>query len=507
MNSVESQPFCLNQNFCLLGVRLGHECSLIVPADKRRVFIHLKLLLTSFAHLVFRGASAVFSAQSANKFTVLNVREWSSFLSTGLTQGVSKTSRSAFTHFMPSRSRFLQLFHHRGRVLALVLIHLLTHLHTTSAQIGDQPPKDHLHQLHTCDEGPWGRLRYYYFFLEAPEYVVAQFPLPNTTSKWIFPLNDFDRIEPMLRSAGLEAESVERLLLPRRVVKDDRYVYLFPSAFDLESMSSETRSLIYAELARNPANTYHYSPVFFLADSVAEWAQESGLSQDIVDRISSLSYKAGNALVFSDIPLLLSHAENVTEARFLMQKLTRVRTLMVQLELSESDSIPDLLNYWSTGLGLRRKEIEPLLHAIAKTEGVDHVSLLHLLPPQPRKLLYTYPDMSYATEGRLPDCHWTSLNFFNLRPQQYLLDTRLATSLVQQDFEKVEPPYRYGDILMFIEPNKGAVHSATYLAGDILFSKNGSNLLAPWLLMRLQDLKNLYNVSPGNTRIQGYRHK
>lgn len=404
--------------------------------------------------------------------------------------------------------RSLHLSHPQCRKLALILIYALTPSCMAADQAAEAPPPSaRLHQLHSCDEGPWGRLSYYYFFLEAPEYVVVQFPLPNTTSKWVFHLDDFQRVEPMLRSAGMAAESVERLLLPRRVVKDDRFVYLFPSASDLEGMSADTRSRVYAELARNPANTFHYSPVFFLADSVAEWAEESGLSESIVDRISSLSYKAGNALVFADIPLLLSHAETVAEARFIMQKLTRVRTLMVQLELSENDSIPDLLNYWSTGLGLRRKEIEPLLHAIARTEGVNHVSLLHVLPPQPRKLLYTYPDMSYATEGRLPDCHWTSLNFFNLTPQQYLLDTRLATTLVQQDFAKVEPPYRYGDVLMFIEPNKGAVHSATYLAADILFSKNGSNLLAPWLLMRLQDLQNLYNVSPGNTRIQGYRHK
>jgi hypothetical protein len=362
-------------------------------------------------------------------------------------------------------------------------------------------------EVQACAAGPWGRLSYYYFYLEAPDYVVAQFPLPATMTKWVFNLEDFNKIEPLLASVGMAPERIEQLILPRRVVKDERYVYLFPSGSDIESLTPESRSAIYTELARNPANVFHYSPVYFLADSVQEWAKESGLPDETVSTIERLAYRSGDALVFSDIPLLLTHAQNVAEARLIMQKLTRVRTLMAQLDLSRDDSIPDLLNYWSTGLGLRRKEMEPLMNAIVHTKGVAYLDILHLLPPLPRKLLYTYPDMGYATEGRMPDCHWTSLNFFNIRPQQYLLDTHLATSLVKQDFEKVEPPFKYGDVLMFIEPDGKAVHSATYLADDIMFSKNGSNILAPWLLMRLQDLMKLYNVRPGQTRIEGFRHK
>lgn len=399
-------------------------------------------------------------------------------------------------------------FHHRPHKQFCQLVILLAFTLISCLHGEDEVPDDTGDQkINACAEGPWGRLSYYHFYLEAPDYVVAQFPLPATMTKWVFNIGDFDKIEPLLAGAGMAPERIEQLILPRRVVKDERYVYLFPSAADLESLTPETRSAIYTELARNPANVFHYSPVFFLADSVQEWAKESGLPDETVATIERLAYKSGDALVFSDIPLLLTHAQNVSEARLIMQKLTRVRTLMAQLDLSENDSIPDLLNYWSTGLGLRRKEMEPLMKAIVHTKGVAYLDILHLLPPLPRKLLYTYPDMGYATEGRMPDCHWTSLNFFNIRPQQFLLDTHLATSLVKQDFEKVEPPFRYGDVLMFIEPDGKAVHSATYLADDIMFSKNGSNILAPWLLMRLQDLMKLYDVRPGRTRIEGFRHK
>lgn len=368
----------------------------------------------------------------------------------------------------------------------------------------DTPVKDGLLK---CAPGPWGRVSYYHFYLEAPDYVVAQFPLPGTLTKWIFNSDEAASIGPMLRTAGMPAEAVERMTDPRRVVRNSHHAHVFPSHADLETLTPETRSSVYRLLALNSANVFHYSPVFFLADSVDEWARGSDIPDHIVASIKALSYRSGDALVFSDVPLLLSQAGTVEEARFIMQKLTRVRTLMPRLELSDDDSLSDLLAYWTTGLGLRRRDIEPLLRAIVQTEGVSHLDLVHLLPPLSRKLLYTYPDISHAMEGRLPDCHWTSLNFFKFTPESYLLDSKMATSTVKEDFELVDGPYRYGDILMFVRPNGQAIHSANYLADDITFSKNGSNMLAPWLLMRLGDLGKLYGVRPGGTRVEAFRHK
>lgn len=358
-----------------------------------------------------------------------------------------------------------------------------------------------------CSPGPWGRLTYYHFYLEAPDYVVAEFPLPPTVTKWIFNAEDTSDIGPMLKAAGMPEAAVDRMTDARRVVTDGRHTHVFPLHADLEALSPERRASVYKVLAQNPANAFHYFPVFFLADSVEEWARDSDIPPRLQEAINALSYRAGDALVFSDVPLLLSRAATVAEARFIMQKLTRVRTLMPRLELRQTDSVTDLLNYWSTGLGLRRREIEPLLRAIMRTSGVANLDLLHLLPPLSRKLLFTYPDISHAMEGRLPDCHWTSLNFFKFSPEPYLLDGKLATSTVREEFERAEPPYKYGDILMFIRSDGRAVHSANYLADDLLFSKNGSNMLAPWLLMRQGDLDKLYGVSTGDTRVEIFRHK
>jgi hypothetical protein len=115
--------------------------------------------------------------------------------------------------------------------------------------------------------------------------------------------------------------------------------------------------------------------------------------------------------------------------------------------------------------------------------------------------------MSFSNKGVLPDCHWTSLNFFNYEPHEYLLDPRLATNRVLDDYAPVEPPYTYGDILFFLRESDGdAFHSCLYLAEDLVFTKNGRNQLSPWIFSTIQDVSRVYlSITPG--RIQAYRRK
>ena len=184
-----------------------------------------------------------------------------------------------------------------------------------------------------------------------------------------------------------------------------------------------------------------------------------------------------------------------------------MRTLLARLAISDHEDIPSLVDYWNSGLGLRHKEIGPIIAAARRVKGVDHLDLLHVLPPLPSKLLYTYVDPEQATLGRFPDCHWTSLNFFNYEPENIYLDTRLAASAVMENFTPVEPPFRYADVLMFLDANEHAVHSCTYLAADLVFTKNGANITTPWILMQLEDVKKIYSEEEGVVRVQGYRHK
>jgi hypothetical protein len=97
------------------------------------------------------------------------------------------------------------------------------------------------------------------------------------------------------------------------------------------------------------------------------------------------------------------------------------------------------------------------------------------------------------------------LNFFNSVPKEFFLDTRLAAEHLLANYTTVEAPYRFGDVLCFLDNGQG-LHTCVFIADDIVLTKNGDSILAPWAMMQIKDVESVYRRS-ASTRIQGYRLK
>jgi len=352
--------------------------------------------------------------------------------------------------------------------------------------------------------GPWGRLRKVEIFLEASESVVARFPMPAPQTTWAIPSTELDAVAERLAQAGMRAPSIRRLLDPANRSTDKSLVRLHPLPDEIEQLTPQGRARWYAELATYPENDYARTPMVMTLPDPREWFRTSGLRPELLATIQRLSYPFGEAIAFSDIPLLLGMAESRSEALAILKAATRTRALLVKLELDRSSDLAEILEYWTTGLNLRRKDIEPMLTAIRDVEGAERLDVVHLLPALARKLLYTYPAPEMARQGVLPDCHWTSLNFFNSHEDDFLLEDRIAADALVKEFRAVSPPYRFGDLLLFLNDRGEAVHSAIYLADDIVFTKNGRNTTRPWILSTLSDLNGSYLHASG-TRMEGRR--
>ena len=256
-------------------------------------------------------------------------------------------------------------------------------------------------------------------------------------------------------------------------------------------------------LARWEANEFFHAPYFVPDGDVDAWLSGSNLRPDLIDIVRRTTYPAGKTFCFSDVSLLVALTKSHAEARAALKALSRTRTAILRLRLDDDSDIPKIAEYWSSG-DANAKDFLPLLESVKTNPLVDHVDIIHVLPPYARKLMYTYPHPSLAIGGRYPDCHWTSLNFFNYRPEGRLFDTQGATMFVLENFEPDEPPYRYGDVLFFTDPQGRAIHSCIYLADDYVFTKNGANLISPWLIMKLQEVIDRYSVN-GEPTIQIYR--
>ena len=353
--------------------------------------------------------------------------------------------------------------------------------------------------------GPWGKIEYSYFYLEAPDHLLATVPAPSSTPRWVFPGGTAEALRELFVRAGVPADMQSRLLDPKQVLKEDGGLTLFPSIRDLETMTPAMRAVVYPEVAKSSANEFYQNPIYFTGSGVEEWLRDARLRPELQAVIRSMSYPLGNVQAFSNIAVLLRHTKSDAEARRVIKVTTRVRCLLANLRLAPGDDIKALAAYWAGHD--EESDILPLLESAGERTGCSaRIDLTHLLPPLARRLLYTYPTLDHAREGRMPDCHWTTLNFFNHTPQQYYRDTRLAAQRILEAYNRVEPPYRFGDALLFLNPDGNAIHSCVFIADDIVFTKNGENALQPWVLKKLDGVKQIYLQQPGS-RVQGCRLK
>jgi len=374
-----------------------------------------------------------------------------------------------------------------------------------AGQVRPKPPAGRVRGNGTTSEvqGPWGTLQSFPVFIAAPDWILDMFPLPSAVTTWTFRGLTADDVAALIDRPGLpEAAAAELLDRSRWTVMDDA-IRVLPSDMTVRSLPPDTRAAIYNALARWEENEFHHSPYFIPGNDARAWLAETGLPEHLVDLVARTAYPVGDINCFSDLPLLVAASTSYAEGRTLLKALSRTQTMILRVRIDGAADVPQIRDYWSAGPA-NAKDFLPLLESIATNDDVRHLDIVHLLPPTARKLLYTFPTPSMAVGGRYPDCHWTSLNFFNQLPESRLADVAGATTFTLENLHTAEPPFTYGDVLFFLDDQGNAVHSCVYLADDFVYTKNGANVLSPWLIMDLDDVRARYSRQ-GPVELKIYR--
>lgn len=201
------------------------------------------------------------------------------------------------------------------------------------------------------------------------------------------------------------------------------------------------------------------------------------------------------ALQSQRIPCLTCEEEVNLIPRYVLAKNKKTSPAVLYCPNQDCDDhIIQLEEYWN--YDGRNKEVRPLFESLARVPGGCLLDVAHLLPPFARKRIYTFPDAVGDPLATKRNCHWTALNFFNDPADDRFCDPQYVKQVLDRDYVKFEgSDRRLGDILVLFHPGGEALHSAVYVADDLVFTKNGGANTQPWIYMRLDDMLDYYTAT------------
>lgn len=342
--------------------------------------------------------------------------------------------------------------------------------------------------------GPWGELVTLDVDIEQPVEYVSFENILNRAAIWTFPGNTPKQVRALMISAGMTEGQADAAMTEGKVESSSGSTIVKPDDQLVVELAKDVRAKFYTILAQWPENKLMREPYRLRDEKFGDLFQKNGVSVETIAKVKAMTYTRSGNVYFSD-PEVVIHGINSEEERIgLFKSLTYQAAVMARLRLGADSDIDKIIGYWTAVPGVREKDLRPLLESVKNTPEGGTISLLYLLPPFARERLFTFP-LPPKQGDPVMDCHWSALNFLNETPDDRLQDNAYASAFIQEHFYPIGKPSKVGD-LVFIVDDKGAViHSAVYIADDIVFTKNGANYAQPWMLMRIKNLQKVYSFA------------
>lgn len=359
-------------------------------------------------------------------------------------------------------------------------------------QHAPRPPAGSSGSIKTGKPGPWGELQYTHIATEMPDEFAFILNEDADPQSWFFKDFTVEQGVAFLKSAGLSSDSVASNASPERWTMVEGGCRLKPSAKLVLEMDSETRGKIYLVLAKFVENRAQRAAFSFYPGQLEKRLAGSGLAKGTIALFKKLMYKQGPFLLFSDLGYALPQLPDDDERRRFIKMISRKATLLMKVKVNANTDIEKLVEYW--GGGGRAKDLRPLLQSLAGLPGDNYLDVIHLLPGFARERLYTYPIISANAPHAMQDCNWSTMNFRNFVPDDRYANSEFLLEKLAENYFQVSYPEHLGDLVFLVLPSGESIHSAVFIADNIVFTKNGESVSQPWLLMRMTDLLEIYSA-------------
>lgn len=376
---------------------------------------------------------------------------------------------------------------------------------STVATSTSSRPSPATNPAHFLKPGPWGDIEYVPLFIECPEEYLSSTTDSNADRRWFFQNFSRDKVTEYFNSIPELTNEQRQQLAKTKIENGPGGLYLTPPASVVLTLTPEARKIIYRFLTQFPENNAQREAYVFPAANFDEYFKESEVSSTTVELVKKLCYSYGKVLLFADLPYVLDTLPAFEEQQELEKAVSRRSTLLLRLNVSPHSDVNALASYW--GRAGTSKDLKPLLHSVSKLPQGERINVALLLPPLPASRLYTYPFPSFSQPE---NCHWTSFNFFRDPPDNRFSDLKYLREKLDTEFYPMFTDPRYGDLMFLTKPNGDIVHSAVFIADDVVFTKNGGHFSAPWIFMRMPELVDSYSTFVGENealKVVYYRSK
>ena len=387
-------------------------------------------------------------------------------------------------------------------VASSLLTHFLgSHNASTSTDaagaVSDPPPPGEL--------PPWGELITLDIDLEQPEEYVSFETTTDRITTWSFTNCTLNQTREILVNSGMSTGLIETTLAAKNVEDTPKATLVRPGDEVVIALPKEVRAKLYSILAQWPENRYMANPYHLPSGDFSAVLTNKDVLPAALEVLKKLTYLKAGKRVFSD-PEVVLHQLATAEGRLhLMKMLTYQTAVLARLRLRPNSDVDKLLGYWGAMPGVRSKDLRPLLDSVRRTEEGGTISLLYFLPPFARERLYTFPLPTEAGDVKM-DCHWSAMNFFNDVPDPRFQDNAYASNYIKENCYQIGKPSMVGDLVFLLNSKSEVIHSAVYIADDLVFTKNGINFAQPWILMRIPNMCEVF-TSGEEPKVAYYRRK
>jgi hypothetical protein len=308
--------------------------------------------------------------------------------------------------------------------------------------------------------------------------------------KWYFEMAPLGDIEALLKSCGLSDQQSATLVSLLQPVEAAPGLLAVAPPHDLVlGLTPDVRSRFYRRLAMLDANFAQCQPFRMAERHLQSWMESDGFDDSLERAVRALLWRSGDTLMFSDYNLLASRMSAPSERIAFQQLLAQKVSLFLRIEIPRNANVAELTTYWSADG--RGEEVLPILSSTAASGG-GTIGIMNLMPLFVREHLNRFPEEP-AAGAPLPACHWSSLNIFTRGdPNDSFHEIEAVEREIRTRYRRVEGDPRFGDLVLLNEPGGSSIHSAVYIADDVVFTKNGPSPATPWIFSTIEEMKAAY---------------